>query len=284
MLGSITVEPATDTLPPPAQFALEAGLPGTGLRLLGYNQDRAEAAPGDPVLLTLFWKCSDPARCGQISLALVDGGGAEVGRWELPAVREDVGTGDWPETGFLRGQHLLQMPAEVGSGAYRFVLNDEVELGTVTITAPDRRFEPPPLAESLGAPFRLPDGTAVASLAGIAAAGADDSPCSSAPQLPCSLSLVWRGEALMPQSYRVFVHLVDEQGRIVAQADGEPSGWTRPTTGWLPGEYILDRHVLAAPDDVPGGPLSLRVGLYDPETGARLSAGAADYVELPAAP
>ena len=65
-----------------------------------------------------------------------------------------------------------------------------------------------------------------------------------------------------------------------------PANWTRPTTGWLPGEYVTDLHTLTLPAELPDGPLTLRVGLYDPATGARLMAGDQDFVaiDLPAAP
>jgi hypothetical protein len=86
--------------------------------------------------------------------------------------------------------------------------------------------------------------------------------------------------------YHVFVHLIDETGNIVAQSDAAPANWTRPTTGWLPGEYVVDAHTLNLPAALPPGPLTLRVGLYDPATGARLMTGDADFaaLELASAP
>ena len=95
--------------------------------------------------------------------------------------------------------------------------------------------------------------------------------------LSCAVPLLWRAEAETPTDYRVFVHLVDATGNIVAQSDAAPADWTRPTTGWLLGEYVLDTHTLTLPATLPDGPLSLRVGLYDPDTGARLLSGAADF-------
>jgi len=74
---------------------------------------------------------------------------------------------------------------------------------------------------------------------------------------------------------------VDEAGNILAQSDAVPAGWTRPTTGWLPGEYILDVHTLTLPPELPPGQLAFRVGLYDPVTGERLHTGdGADVVTI----
>jgi hypothetical protein len=64
--------------------------------------------------------------------------------------------------------------------------------------------------------------------------------------------------------------LLDPGGRLTAQSDGIPAGWSRPTTGWLPGEYITDVRALTIPPDAPAGDYILSVGLYVPG-GARLT-------------
>ncbi|MGC9336007.1 MAG: hypothetical protein ACP5JJ_17830, partial [Anaerolineae bacterium] len=46
--------------------------------------------------------------------------------------------------------------------------------------------------------------------------------------------------------------------------DGIPSDWSRPTTGWLPGEYIIDLHSLTVPGEASGGPYAVLAGLYVP--------------------
>jgi hypothetical protein len=86
-----------------------------------------------------------------------------------------------------------------------------------------------------------------------------------------ALALYW--EALVPveRDYHVFVHLVDRAGNLVAQRDGQPVLWTRPTSGWTPGEEIEDKYGVLLPEALEPGPLSIRVGLYLPESGERLS-------------
>ena len=91
------------------------------------------------------------------------------------------------------------------------------------------------------------------------------------PGAACTISLVWRAEREMTISYRVFVHLIDDTGNILAQSDAEPARWTRPTTGWAPGEYVVDTHAVILPPELSTGSLRLRVGLYDPATGTRLA-------------
>ncbi len=274
VIGRMTV---TNPAAPPdftPQYPLAASV-APGLALLGYNQDRATAVPGERVLLTLFWECANPVTCDRFPVRLVDDTGQTAQTWQLPVIREGFAADEWPAHGRLRGQYQLQLPAGLPSGAYRFVVGEGVALEPIQVTAPERQFAPPSLSVEVNAPFATADGQLVATLIGLASP-----PCSPVPLLPCAIPLLWRAEAETPTDYRVFVHLVDATGAIVAQSDAAPAGWTRPTTGWLPGEYISDTHTLTLPDTLPPGPFALRVGLYDPDTGTRLLSGAADFVVI----
>lgn len=279
VIGRVAV---TNPDAPPAfapQYPLAAEV-APGLRLLGYNQDRAAAAPGESVLLTLFWECGDPAACGAFDLRLV-GGDSVVEQWALPVVRDGIPDDDWPGHGRLRGQYLLRLPAALDSGSYRFVIGNDIPLGNLDVAAPDRQMAAPPLSLALQAPFTTPDGQPVATLIGLAADPALPACAPAAtPGASCAVPLVWQADAELPTSYHVFVHLVDASGTIIAQSDGEPANWTRPTTGWLPGEYVTDVHTLTLPETLPPGPLVLRAGLYDPDSGSRLTSDGADYVTI----
>jgi hypothetical protein len=74
----------------------------------------------------------------------------------------------------------------------------------------------------------------------------------------------------MTSDLKSFVHLLDSSGRFVAGSDAIPSNWTRPTTGWLAGEYVADVHILALPGDLAPGEYHLETGLYDAESNQRL--------------
>ncbi len=270
VIGQITVtrpdQPAQFT----PQFPLETAV--ADLTLLGYNQDRAEAAPGDPVLLTLFWeKPPPPPGVSSIfQLRLLNEENVMVQIWSINPVNADYPPSDWQPGEHLRGQHVLRLPAYLDSGKYQFDLNG-VPLGEITIHAPDRLFEQPPIENTVNVSFHNADGIHLATLIGYNRQPAANN------QQP--ITLLWQAAAETPISYRVFVHLVDETGGIIAQSDGEPANWTRPTTGWAIGEYILDPHTLT-PAPLPNGPLTLHVGLYDPTTGQRLHTPAADFAEL----
>jgi hypothetical protein len=224
------------------------------------------------VLLTLFWqKPANLPNTSVFEIQLLDESGDTVRTWPISPVRADYPPAEWRPGERLRGQHLLRLPAGLDSGEYQFILNG-IALGRLTIQAPDRLFEQPEIETFINVPFSNSDGTPLATLIG-ATQSSSLSPHS-------SLTLVWRADAELPISYRVFVHLVDENSRIIAQSDGEPAEWARPTTGWAAGEYILDRHSLTLPDPLPDGPLTYRVGLYDPATGRRLPTPAADFAEI----
>ena len=86
---------------------------------------------------------------------------------------------------------------------------------------------------------------------------------------PCEVSvrLVWSSARRPTEDYKVFVHAVDDRGKLVAQSDGVPANWRRPTTSWAPDELIVDAHHLR----LPAGHVRLLIGLYR-EQGSRLLA------------
>jgi len=85
------------------------------------------------------------------------------------------------------------------------------------------------------------------------------------------IALFWRCERAIEQRYKVFVHILDAGGQIVAQTDREPGGDLVPTTIWKPGEPIVDRYGVALPAELPPGRYPIEVGMYTIEgDGARL--------------
>lgn len=83
-----------------------------------------------------------------------------------------------------------------------------------------------------------------------------------------SLVLYWQALRTPSADHTVFVHLRDQMGKIVAQADGDPQEGNYPTSWWDTGETVVDERPLVAP--LEPGEYSLVVGLYDRTTGTRL--------------
>jgi len=84
------------------------------------------------------------------------------------------------------------------------------------------------------------------------------------------LTLYW--EALRPidERYKVFIHVVDSRGNIVGQRDSEPGGGAKMTTGWQPGELVVDNYGLLVQPGTPPGEHTLCVGMYSLSDGQRL--------------
>ncbi len=69
----------------------------------------------------------------------------------------------------------------------------------------------------------------------------------------------------------VFVHLYDSTGALVAQHDGLPAQGFVPWPLWQPGDIITDRHVIPLPVPLASGDYRLAVGVYDSNSGERLT-------------
>ncbi len=76
------------------------------------------------------------------------------------------------------------------------------------------------------------------------------------------LTLFWRTETTPTERYKVFVHLVNAEGTLVAQTDSEPGGGFALTTLWQPGESLIDRYGVLTPPESPPGDYGLLVGMY----------------------
>jgi len=101
-----------------------------------------------------------------------------------------------------------------------------------------------------------------------------------APGQVVPVTLFWQADAAIPERYKVFLHLIDASGRLVAQTDAEPYGNLMPTTVWAAGELLIDRHGVWLPADLPPGDYALLGGLYS-LGGERLSVeGNGDHVLL----
>ncbi len=76
------------------------------------------------------------------------------------------------------------------------------------------------------------------------------------------VSLAWQVLRSPGERLKVFVHLLDSSGRLVAQNDSEPIAWHSPTDKWQLGEQYTDRHGILLPSDLPSGEYVLEVGMY----------------------
>ncbi len=94
------------------------------------------------------------------------------------------------------------------------------------------------------------------------------------------VSTAWRRWATVSEEHSVFVHLLDENGQLIAQ-DDHPVGRGRyPSVAWPEGELIFERFELRLPAGIPSGRYRLVIGRYNWETLVRTPIDASDHLEL----
>jgi len=94
------------------------------------------------------------------------------------------------------------------------------------------------------------------------------------------LDLFWRIDARLDTRYKIFVHVLDANGQIVAQTDREPGGGLNPTTNWEPGASIIDRYGVLLPENAPNGVYTIEIGLYDFDNVRLMIEGDGDALKL----
>ena len=225
--------------------------------------DRAQAAPGDVVGLRWVWEALDVMPVSAMTtLTLRDNDNTVLHTWYLPPAASWWPTDRWRSGDRWIGQPVLRLPGWLDSGDYvlRVGLPGCAELDDVPlrVVAPERRWD-------------VPDGFTAADVAFgdvIRLAGYDLSERVVAPGGSTTVTLAWQALAAMETPYRVFVHLAGATGQVLAQSDGEPAGWSRPTTGWATGEVVVDERIITLPGDAAPGDYEIRVGLYAVRDGA----------------
>jgi mannosyltransferase len=264
ILGGVRLSvPATTTdqveTPHPVQIDL-----GGGLKLIGWDLDRAEAQPGDRLRLALAWGVeSQPGGDYAVRLSIVDAAGQALDAGTFPPTNIWHPTSVWLPGQAWRAQHTFRLPIQAQPGEVRlFVQLLEVagmalaapaDLATIQVMPTSRVFAPPQPQAPRQANF---DNR-------ISLVGADLAPDPATPGGVLQVTLYWQALAEMDIPYTVFVHLLGPDGRVVDGQDSEPAGGARPTTGWVPGEYIADSHDVPIPAELAPGEYVVEVGVYD---------------------
>jgi mannosyltransferase len=100
--------------------------------------------PGDLLHLTFYWRANaEPRADWWFDLALTDSNGTPVANLSAPLVSDTYSTTMWQKDEIVRGEHDLQVPADLAPGTYRLSLtmlpDQDTEagsayLGTVRVT------------------------------------------------------------------------------------------------------------------------------------------------------
>ncbi len=268
---------------PPMQHTVNANFAGA-LTLLGYDLPRRRVQPGATFPITLHWRAERAV--GQnlivfnhlLDQAAVQRGGADrtpqlyyttllwvpgeivSDAYDVPVARTAPPGVYWLDVGlYPSGQPTFSLPL-FASG--QPLDRNSVRLGPLKVGGP-----PPgvtiPEAHPQN-PLNISFDNQITLLGFTLTSPIDNS----------QLTLFWRADSPPPADYTVFIHLLDPFGNLVAQFDSPPAAGAYPTSLWDPGEIIADEHRL---HDLPPGRYTLQIGLYQPDTGERLTvAGSPD--------
>lgn len=247
------------------------------LRLAGSEVEPSEVYPGQRIFVTLWWRVHAESAPPMQRLVLRQGDHTLASAPALEAL-----------PAMAAGRPLLERlaltaPPEAEEGLATVALlssaGEEIPLAEITVRAGEHTFVAPPIDHPVEAQVKVGRNgiptSEVATLLGYSVAPTSLLPADRQIRAgqPLTLTLVWRAEATAARDLAVFTHLVGADGQIIAQHDGPPANGSHPTRGWLPGEVIVDPHVLSWQRDGRReyrGAATLRVGLYDPATGERL--------------
>jgi hypothetical protein len=279
-LGQITVQraldyPQTISTPNPINVTF-----GNRIALLGWDGDVSQLKAGDTATIQTLWKSLAPSSDLKVRFELIGLSYSGPSK-KSQTLAEKYSPSKWSTGEIVRSVNSLVVPPDLPEGDYYLMVSVEnaedkpiypdlglfhddtplYQLGHVHITQRPHSFDVPNIPRQQSANF-----ADQISLLGYASNQNEFR----AGEL-AQLKLYWQAQSLMDKSYKVFVHVVDSNGRIWAQQDSVPGDENFPTTGWLAREVITDSHAIQLPGDMPPGDYAVQVGFYDPVSGQRLT-------------
>lgn len=217
--------------------------------------------------LPLQWGVTAPQPPLELELQLESGG-------QQYKIRQPLGPASYPSEAWTPGrtvrvQPQFPIPGSLPPGTYRESLavietgtgrvRGQTPLGTLTVKDRPHHYDVPSdgvaVDESWSEGIRL-----------LRVKVPDDVRAGEA--IP--MTLTWQAHGPTVRNWKVFVHVLDAQGKVRAQGDGYPADSGAVTPTWREGEVVVDSHIVDLPPDLPQGSYTARVGFYDESTGERL--------------
>jgi hypothetical protein len=281
-LSRVQVQTNSESLAPATEHLADAQF-GRSLGLLGFSGVAQTARAGETWPIDLVWHAND-IQGGKLMAVFqwLDTDGHAIGENQLT-----IGTSAYPLSQWQQGEYIRQhfdvpvpdvaqsdlrialrvrdemtgqmlqtiIPSE-GFGGFANLGFSFLELASVTVRQMERNF----IAPEPQHPFQAFFGE-LGQLVGYE--------MMLGKRNMLNVMLYWRALSESGLNYKVFVHLISADGKLIAQHDSQPANDFRPTHGWQSGEYIKDGHQINLAGVAPGD-YELEVGLYDPTSGVRL--------------
>lgn len=294
LAGIAAVNPATrvdETMI--EETASREGGPAAAIRLLGYDVlGERTVSPGGSVPLVFYWQAVEGSPMVAYDVRVtVEGPGQAPLQWEAQPVYGSHPAPMWHPGEIVRDRHAVPIPVTMADGNYdvSVVLVDgdavgaQIDLGQITIAGRPRVFDAPISDVGLFARYGNYVRLTSVGLRGLEPHSDTDSESASDQTMrisvaasdpievfPIVFDLNWQVISSPEEPLVRFVHMMDQDGNLVAQQDVQPCDGECPADTWYPGEYLVDPVYLDRPGDRTPGRYSLGVGWYVPHTFERV--------------
>jgi transmembrane protein TMEM260 (protein O-mannosyltransferase) len=266
---------------PEPKYRLQNSKTVKEVEVIGYDLDPDPPLPGQPARVLIYYRALErmyPMYASLLGLNDILGRPLE----DFPSFPSSLfyPTYRWQVGDVYRDAYSFVLPPETRVGLYTLDLNwypydlesrstdyaheFRVSLGTIHV---GDFSAPQPVARALNA--RVGEAFSFIGWDSQPAANSDSIGLARGDSL--KLDLFWRADHETRESYTVFVHLLNEQGQLVADADSPPFSGLYSTDRWSAGESLRDRHVLAIPGTIAAGKYVIEVGMYLAPDGNRLA-------------
>ncbi len=257
-----------------AYAPVEQSVETAHVRLLGIQIQPDQAPPEEEVTITLYWEAqSSPPADLRAVVQLWTVGGRLISHRDATVAGEAYPPDLWREGDVVRDVYRMEIHERQPALC-------RVTVGVMALGERLTEITSPPLLRLTGdpvAPADIPHPVSYTLGEQVALSGYEL--IRSGETL--TATLYWRALTEMDEAYTVFLHLVDEKGRLLGQGDGPPLGGDYPTTHWPPGETLPDTHTIPLDGQTSADARWLLVGLYRPADGVRLPVHAADGARVP---
>jgi hypothetical protein len=249
---------------------------GRKIQLLASRVDETHLASTGQLKVTLFWRALQPVRGDYtIYLKLINPVYHIWGQQDSRPYHDGSSTWTWREGQIIYDPRQLELLPGTPPGQYQIEIIPveiystealEVDMGEPVLVGPvrvPRRAPSPVEALDIEHPQEVILGDKVRFLGYNTESGFR-------PGDGIHLTLFWQALSRMDRNYTVFIHLVDEEGRIWGQKDNEPVDGFYATSHWEQGEIVRDQYDLVISPDAPAGEYQIEVGMYVAGMGERL--------------
>ncbi len=277
------------------QYPLRANFGGR-LELLGCNLPPLPLESGGTVPLAFFWRALTTLEEDyQITLEWRAEDGRTWSRGDGHLIGDVYPTSVWREGQVIEDRWDVIVPPDLPNGPYRLIAKvgsqngaagaeaallavkgwpffdkHETTLAYLSVVGRKRSYEIPAMEHPLEARFGE-----MVKLVGydLGVEGQSKLPYRIEPGEVIHLTLYWQALAPMEDSYTVFTHLLDGEGRVRGQKDNLPGNGAWPTNSWAVGEVIRDEYDIPVGANAPPGDYVIAVGLYLAESGRLPASG-----------